>query len=88
MNMFQVPGTVYWGNLNIWQTQFNNTTFLSQIPGRTSQGNGDSTMNEEYVVFEPSQVMPLCLISMTGETWWKKDKENRVPFILRTPDFH
>ncbi|XP_071170932.1 uncharacterized protein [Mytilus edulis] len=37
------------------------------IPGRIIRdtGNGDSTMNEEYVIFEPSQVMPLCLISMT-----------------------
>lgn len=37
------------------------------IPGRNSthSGNGDNSMSEEYVVFEPSQVMPLCLISMT-----------------------
>ncbi|XP_052090676.1 uncharacterized protein LOC127727235 isoform X3 [Mytilus californianus] len=37
------------------------------IPGRVIRdtGNGDSTMNEEYVIFDQSQVMPLCLISMT-----------------------
>jgi hypothetical protein len=46
---------------------FFSLTNVFQIPGRNSthSGNGDNSMSEEYVVFEPSQVMPLCLISMT-----------------------
>lgn len=41
-----------------------------QTPGRlhTSQGVGDMVYNEEYIVYNISQVMPLCLISYAG-TW-------------------
>lgn len=37
-------------------------------PGRlhTSQGVGDMVYNEEYIVYNISQVMPLCLISYAG----------------------
>lgn len=39
-----------------------------QTPGRlhTSQGVGDMVYNEEYIVYNISQVMPLCLISYAG----------------------
>lgn len=38
-----------------------------QTPGRLVKdvGDGDNSMDEEYVVFDTSQVLPLCLISMT-----------------------
>lgn len=36
-----------------------------QTPGRLTHmlGQGDASMNQEYVVFDPRQVLPLCLLS-------------------------
>ena len=41
-----------------------------QVPGRlkVQEGDGDGSANQEYIVFDAQQVMPLCMISYGG-TW-------------------
>lgn len=57
-----------------------------QTPGRlhTSQGVGDMIYNEEYIVYNISQVMPLCLISYAG-TWGRPNNPRPLHPHQSTP---
>ena len=39
--------------------------FYLQTPGRLTHmlGQGDASMNQEYVIFDSNQVLPLCLLT-------------------------